>query len=129
MFDRAWILSILAQLPAFYWPVFLWDCWQVSQHVRAYGAANPQGGMISIGVTRKGRVHIIWQMAGDAPSETDWTRHAPRAPWIKLDPDAFADALISLSAAPGPSTCLQPETGPESADNRPVPGPLLLDPG
>ena len=125
MLDRPWILSILAQLPACWWPVFLWDCWQVGRYMRAWGAAHPQGGMVGIGVTRKGRILITWQMPADERSETDWTQHAPRTPWKALDLDALATDFAAFSAPDG----ICADSGPVLDGFHPPLTPVALEPG
>ncbi|MEM5515371.1 hypothetical protein WNY37_00320 [Henriciella sp. AS95] len=126
MFDRAWILSILAKLPACYWPVLLWDVLRVGRLVRAYREANPQGGMVGIGVTIKGRIHIKWAMPADTPSETDWTLYARRAPWLGQDLDAGSAGFARFSA---PAAGHWLEIGPQSACFPAALEPAFIDSG
>ena len=129
MLTRAWILDILDKLPLVYWPVFFWEVWWFERYCRAYRAANPVG-LLAIGVTQTGRIIIRLQSAGDRPQENDWTAHAPRAPWLRLDLTRLASAHSDNSGTAHPAlTCHQPDIGLVSAHDRPATGPFLLDPG
>ena len=124
MLGREWILSVLAVLPVCWWPVFLWDCLRIERYFEAFDRANP-GGMMLIGVTRKGRIRITLEVPADGPGEPHRTDFAPRAPWERLEPGLIASAV----AASRQSACDRPETGLQSAEDRPVIRPLNLAPG
>ncbi|MEM5518661.1 hypothetical protein WNY37_17010 [Henriciella sp. AS95] len=98
MFSRAWILDTLSRLELRYWPIFFWEMLWVERYYRAYRAANPVG-ILAVGVTAKGRLHIKLQAAGDAPDPNDWTAHAPRAPWLALAPGAGLPAPLAVHSA------------------------------
>ncbi|MEQ9316598.1 MAG: hypothetical protein RLN72_12160 [Henriciella sp.] len=89
MFPRDWILETLAGLAVWYWPIFFWEMLRIERYCARRRAAG-KAELIGIGVTRKGRIHIISRMAGDTPDPADWTQFAPRAPWAKLDLGALA---------------------------------------
>ncbi|MEM5516051.1 hypothetical protein WNY37_03750 [Henriciella sp. AS95] len=125
MLDRDWILSTLARLPVLYWPVFFLDLLWVQRYMRAQRAAHPEGGMVGIGVTHKGRIHIKWKVTADIRSDADWTVHAPRTPWFALDPDTLAAAFATFAG----SACDPTGIDLVSAYDRPVFRPLNLAPG
>ncbi len=91
MLSRDWILEMLALLPVWTWPVFLWEVWWVERYYRAYRSANPVG-MLGVGVTRGGRIIITLQVAGEAErpadGQADWRALAPGEPWLRLAPAA-----------------------------------------
>ena len=93
---RAWILETMRGLPFWVWPVFLWEaaCFQVW-----FAGLKPEARtLVTIGVTWSGRIEVTGVYEGERARKTDWTRHAPRAPWTALDPDALAENLAVFAA-------------------------------
>ncbi len=128
MLHRDQILSVLEQLPLWHWPVFFFEVWWFERYYRAYRAANPVG-MIGISITHKGRIIITLQGAGDRPAPSDWTLHAPRAPWARVDLSRLAAAFSVFTDAVFASARNRPAIGLAPACDRPAIGPLMLDPG
>ena len=87
---RDFILSVLEDLALWHWPVFFWDLvWFQRYHATLTSTGS---GLISYGVTPKGRIVITMLVRGDKPDPMDWTNHATREPWAKLDLDFLAQA-------------------------------------
>ncbi|WP_084419655.1 hypothetical protein [Henriciella litoralis] len=91
---REWILHALEHLPIWCWPIFLWDV----ACIKAWWKANPAefDEIIMFAVTPTGRIVITDYFQGDRPDPSDWTTHAPRAPWEKLALDMPCDAMDAL---------------------------------
>ena len=114
MLTRAWILDILTRLPLWYWPIFFWEVAAFERYVRAFRAANPAG-ILGVGVTRRGRLVITLQVAGDSPAEPDWTGLFTRAPWTRLAPGEPAGVLVSFLRL-APESC-EPCLAPDAQDS------------
>ena len=87
---RDFILSVLEDLDLWYWPVFFWELiWFQRYHATLTSSGS---GLISYGVTPKGRIVITMLVRGDKSDPMDWTKHAQRSPWDKLDLEFLATA-------------------------------------
>lgn len=93
MIKRDFILDMLAALPVWLWPLFLWEVYRVERYLRARCADG--GGLVGLSVLKSGRIVITLDARNDREDGCDWTVLAPRAPWEKLDPDARAAALMA----------------------------------
>ncbi|WP_018147687.1 hypothetical protein [Henriciella marina] len=101
---RDFVLGILGKLPVWLWPVFLWDVaiW------RRWLATLPEetAGLLILAVTRGGRIVVANYFDADKPAPADWTRHAPRAPWLNLEggyPDGVCGETHSAHAHASPA--------------------------
>ena len=124
MFPRDWILETLAGLHVWYWPIFFWEMLRIERYCARRRAAGDTD-LIGIGVTRKGRIHIISRMKADTPDSVDWTVHAPRAPWAQLDLCTLAHAFAPCRDMDQTSSGSGPALVPDSLQRLPV----WLDPG
>jgi hypothetical protein len=87
-------------------------------------------GLLAIGVTQTGRIIIRMQGAGDRPGPPDWTAHAPRAPWLRLDLTRLASAHSDAQGAPHLAMdCHWTVFGRVLDQFWTVSGPFLLEPG
>ena len=110
MFPRDWILETLAGLAVWYWPILFWEMFRIERYCAAQWAGGDKS-MFGIGVTRKGRIHIICRMAGDTPRPDDWSDHAPRSAPMQatashpsgLRPLSHASSRARLAAPPNSS--------------------------
>ena len=102
--DRAFILRILRQLPVWLWPVFLWD---VAIWRRWLASLPPEtAGLLVLAVSRQGRIFVANYFGADKPDQADWTRYAPRAPWLNLEggrPDGVCGETQSPHAFVSPA--------------------------
>ena len=95
MVKRSFILSTLAVLEVWLWPVFFWELTWFKLYVENR-IAREEWGFLRIGIAKDGRLYIIRDVRADTPEE-NWTRFAPRAPWEKLTPGA-ALAVLPMAA-------------------------------
>ena len=73
---RDFILSVLEDLELWYWPVFFWELiWFQRYHATLTSTGS---GLISYGVTPKGKIVITMLVRGDKPDPMDWTKHVAR---------------------------------------------------
>ncbi len=94
MVKRSFILSTLAVLEVWLWPVFFWDLYRLEAYLKARRAEGGSG-LVGYAVARNGRIYITLDVREDAKDTCDWTAYAARTPWEKLDPDARALALMA----------------------------------
>ena len=82
MITREWIIAILWDLPVWHWAVFFLEL----ARFRRWWATGPAeaGTMVVLAVTVDGHIEIDAWYPPAQPDPTDWTRHAPRAPWRRL---------------------------------------------
>ena len=97
MVKRSFILSTLAVLEVWLWPVFFWDLYRLEAHLKARRAEGGSG-LVGYAVARNGRIYITLDMRGDRKDPCDWTAFAARTPWEKLNPEARAQALWRVQA-------------------------------
>ena len=93
MVKRSFILSTLAVLEVWLWPVFFWDLYRLEAYLKARRAEG--GGLVGYAVARNGRIYITLDVREDAKDPCDWTAYAARTPWERLDPDAREAALMA----------------------------------
>lgn len=94
MVKRSFILSTLAVLEVWLWPVFFWDFYRLEAYLKARRAEGGSG-LVGYAVARNGRIYITLDVREDAKDPCDWTAYAARTPWEKLDPAARAQALMA----------------------------------
>ena len=101
MITREWIIAILWDLPVWHWPVFFLEL----ARFRRWWATGPAeaGTMVVLAVTLDGHIVIDAIYAPTGADPTDWTRHAPRAPW-----DWLTLALTTGFGRPAHDTALIP---------------------
>lgn len=122
---RDWIIAVLKSLPVWCWPVFLWDV----ARVKAWWASLPIGAdtLLTVGVTRQGRVIVTNLIEGARPSLIDGAqahRHVD-----DMDLDRIARAFAAFCRAAGKPERHQTVTGTWLDGFSPLITPAGLDPG
>ena len=121
--SRDWIITVLKGLPVWLWPIFLWDAARVGAWWQ--GLPIRADALLSVGVTKGGRIVVIGVTEGDGPDPCDWTLYTPRAPWARLSPEGETAPEGRGEKVAWKYTVAGPEIDPY----RPVSGLVFLDPG